>query len=60
MKSIASELIFSKIGYLKLISDLTIIFLISFLSFPGKGFLPVRSINVITPILQISTFSLYF
>ena len=36
-----------------------IFLLVSSLFFPGNGFLPVRSMKVITPRLQISTFSLY-
>jgi hypothetical protein len=56
MKSMASGLTFSKIGLLKLSSLFTIRFFTSCLVYPGKGFLPVRSIYDMTPMLQTSTF----
>ena len=59
IKSFAYEDISLKYGLLKLRSELTIKCLTSCLFLPGNGFLPVKSIQVMTPILHMSTFSSY-
>lgn len=54
----ASLLIDLKNGLLQLMSVLTIMFLTSCLVLPGYGLRPVSSMQVMTPMLQTSTFSL--